>query len=260
MDNNNQNNLSNQQEMSGVDQSMNPVAPPEKPESNNSKLIIVILAISTALALLLAGFFYWQNTQLKNKYDNVSEIETVTNDPTTTTPSPTASDLPDDTDANLENSARTISYTSIPGWPEFTSSMEYSFQYPPRYSDINNTGEVYSEDYLECSLALGDNTGGVLSATVVPYDGGSRRSLVGIEEGYEHKFEEVEIQGKNSLLIERGPVGESGSAAIAVIPNGHGALILSLAYASIADEDFGNILKSVQLPSDFLLSSSSCGN
>lgn len=125
---------------------------------------------------------------------------------------------------------------------------------------MDNSGEVYNSDNFECSLVLGDNLGGILAFKVVPYDGGSRREIAGTDPGYVYNYEEVIIQDANALLIERGPVGESGSAAIAVVPKGHGALIVSLANTTIDDVEFNNILKSIELPDDLLLSESSCGN
>jgi len=98
-------------------------------------------------------------------------------------------------------------------------------------------------------MFFSDNAGGILSVKVVPYSGGSLRQLYGTPGGYDYKFEEVVLQGKNSLLIEAGPIGDSGSGSGIVVPVGNHALILSWSNRGKDSQEFTNLLQSVQVGS-----------
>lgn len=67
---------------------------PPNQDSGDNKNLLMILAVSTIIASFLAGFFYWQNTQLKGQIVEKMAMEeksdeSIQDDPTTT-PDPTA--------------------------------------------------------------------------------------------------------------------------------------------------------------------------
>lgn len=124
-------------------------------------------------------------------------------------------------------SARVIPYKDIDGWIEYDSPTGYSIQFPPAYKNLSTRMDAYGKS--GCSTYANDGLGGIISCHVFPYTGGSRRELFYSafgKEGYEYAFEEVLISGINSLVIEIGPKGDSGTGVSVVIPKGNAALVL----------------------------------
>lgn len=137
-------------------------------------------------------------------------------------------------------SARKISYARISGWSDYNSNTGYSLQYPPHLKP-SDSGELWYNNGCHMNFANG------VSATVLPYDGGSRRVLLGNSPGYNASYEEVEIQGSKSLIRELAPVGESGSGSSVVIPVGKNALIVSWDYTAKDSPEFQNLLSSIKI-------------
>ncbi len=140
--------------------------------------------------------------------------------------------------------AKLINFEEIAGWLEYSSPTGYSIQYPSSFQPTAG-GEEKRDG--ACYKYFSNNAGGVLMAKVVPYDGGSRRQLYGTESGYTYKYEEAVIQGQKSLIIEKGPIGDSGSGSGVVVPVGNKALILSWSNRAKDSPEFINLLKSVKL-------------
>jgi hypothetical protein len=137
-----------------------------------------------------------------------------------------------------------VGFEKITGWLEYSSATGYSIQHP---SSFQPTAEGEEKRDSACYKYFSNNAGGVLTAKVVPYDGGSRRQLYGVESGYTYQYEEVVIQGQKSLLIEKGPIGDSGSESGVVVPVGNKALILSWSNRAKGSSEFINLLKSIKL-------------
>ena len=152
-------------------------------------------------------------------------------------------------------SIRNILYKKTVGWVDFNSNTGYSLQYPPSFSNSSD-----KEEYRDnaCYAFFGNNAGGIIMAKVVPYSGGSRRELYGLLEGYEYNFEEVILQGKNSLIIQRGPLGDSGSGSGIVMPVGKYALIVSWDKRAMDSSDFTDLIQSIKI--DSVLDTSKCNN
>ncbi|MCL5411730.1 MAG: hypothetical protein M1150_03250 [Patescibacteria group bacterium] len=142
-------------------------------------------------------------------------------------------------------SARKIDYGKVDSWETFVSSVGYSFQHPKAFYNADKLGEQLSNG--ECAIVFGNDVGGILKAKVVTYNGGSRRQLYGIEDGYYYRFEEVLIQDKNSLIIEAGPLGDSGSGSGVVVSIGNYALIISWNNRGKDSQEFSNLLKSIKV-------------
>jgi hypothetical protein len=137
-----------------------------------------------------------------------------------------------------------VGFEKITGWLEYSSATGYSIQHP---SSFQPTAEGEEKRDSACYKYFSNNAGGVLTAKVVPYDGGSRRQLYGVESGYTYQYEEVVIQGQKSLLIEKGPIGDSGSESGVVVPVGNKALILSWSNRAKDSSEFISLLKSIKL-------------
>ncbi|HUW24882.1 MAG TPA: hypothetical protein VMW04_04710 [Patescibacteria group bacterium] len=140
--------------------------------------------------------------------------------------------------------ARLISFEKIAGWLEYSSPTGYSIQHPSSFQP--SAGGEEKRDGA-CYKYFNNNAGGILMAKVVPYDGGSRRQLYGTESGYTYQYEEAVIQGQKSLMIEKGPIGDSGSESAVVVPVGNKALILSWSNRAKNSSEFVNLLKSIKL-------------
>lgn len=137
-----------------------------------------------------------------------------------------------------ETPITTITYKRVERWPEFKSATGYSFQYDPSYYQAP---VLKIENMVEgsCRVDFGNDAGGVISARVLPYDGGSRRKLANIEQDYNYQFEDVIIQDHKSLIVEAGPIGDSGSGSSVIIPVGNNALVVS--WSNRAKDDLGFI-------------------
>lgn len=227
-----------------VDNKINqPVTTPEPPPTqskNNTPLIIG----GTALILLLVGGAYYLGA---NSNKPTTQLPLPTSSPVVTTaPSiaPTQAVVEDPT-PQPNSTARKISYSPDSGWLTFSSNTGYSIQYPPAFGDYDGSGELLYEG--KCSMHFDNGAGGSLLVTVRPYNGESRRQLYGTPAGYTYKFEEVIIQGKNSLLIETGPIGDSGSGTGAVIPVGNTALIVSWSNRAKNSPDVNKLLQSIKI-------------
>ena len=86
-----------------------------------------------------------------------------------------------------------------------------------------------------------------ISASVVPYAGGSRRELLHYTGGYNVTYEDVIIQEKKSLIAQYAPLGDSGSGTKTVIPVGNHALIITWSYIGKDSDDYKNLLASIKV-------------
>lgn len=202
-----------------------------------------VVYLILGLVLIAAGGFYLAKVTQK-PIPSVSQFNQ-------NTPAPSVLD-----DGGNEP-VRKINYSSIADWVEFKSATGYSFEHPKAFYDASKKGEELQSNI--CSLYLGNDVGGVLAAKVVPYDGGSRRALFfsiypQLEQSYTYQFEDVIVQGQKSLLIEVGPLEESGSGTGVVIPNGKNALILFWDHRGKDSAEMNNLLQSVKFNSNFNLS------
>ncbi len=128
-------------------------------------------------------------------------------------------------------------------WRSYNSNTGYYVQYPSAF-------RITAQEKFEnnsCVTGWGNDAGGVITAEIVKYDGGSRRQLYGISPGYSYSFEDVLLQGYNSLIIEAGPIGDSGSGSGVVVPVKDKALIISLANRSKNSENFVSLLQSIRI-------------
>ncbi|MCG2686395.1 hypothetical protein L6258_03440 [Candidatus Parcubacteria bacterium] len=144
--------------------------------------------------------------------------------------------------------ARTIRYSYVDDWLEYDSPVGYSLQYPPTHKNRSTRADAYKKG--DCSTYANDGLGGIISFHVFPYGGGSRRQLfydVFGKEGYEYAFEEVLISGINSLVIERGPKGDSGTGVSVVVPKGNAALIVFWSNRYRDDERWDKLLGTIQV-------------
>lgn len=156
----------------------------------------------------------------------------------------------------VETPIKNIIYKKTPGWSDFRSNTGYSLQIPPGFSDADGSGEEFRDGV--CFMFFGNNAGGIISAKVVPYSGGSRRQLYGIQPGYDYRFEEVLIQNSyKSLIIEAGPPGDSGSGSGIVIPVGNNALIVSRSNEAKDNPEFNSLIQSIKI--DGTLDRDKCG-
>lgn len=162
---------------------------------------------------------------------------------------PTITDEPEST----TKPAKTITFKKISGWVDYTSLTGYSIQHPSYFTDASPGEEARDGS---CYNHFADGNGGLLSVGITPYDGGSRRKLINQAPGYNYEFEDVLIQGKNSLLVQAGPIGESGSGTTAIIPAGKYALILFWSNRGKNETDFQSLLQTVKLQS--VLDASKC--
>lgn len=222
------------------------VAPPipeaatvPKPKSN---ILILIVVGTVVLGIgIMMGFF------LNKKLFPTPRLTPIpTPLPTETsareyTPKPTLS-----LDVSSPTPARNIVYKYIPGWTSFKSATRYEFQHPSYFEDFDKSGELLTTQ-RGCELFLTNNVGGVLVTRVVPYDGGSRRKLYGTPAGYTYRYEEAIIQGRKSLVIETGPLGDSGGGSGVVIPDGTYALIVSWDHQGKDSIEFNNLLQSIKI-------------
>lgn len=203
----------------------------------------LLLGLAALLIIIIAsGIGYYLGTNNQAVQQKTSPNQRIS------TPEPTKTidqTLLSDPTPQPGSSARKIIYARINGWSDFSSNTGYSIQHPTSFTDNDNSGEVWLNE--SCSMFFGNNAGGILSTTVSPYNGGSRRQLYGTVPGYTYQFEEVVIQGKNSLLIERGPIGDSGSGTGAVIPVGNMALILSWSNRGKDNPEVMKLLQSVKI-------------
>lgn len=156
---------------------------------------------------------------------------------------------------NVKSSVKNVVYKKTSGWTGYKSNTGYSLQIPPTFSDADGSGEESRDN--GCYMFFGNNAGGIISVKVVPYSGGSRRELYGIQPGYDYSFEEALVQGKKSLIIEAGPIGDSGSGSGIVIPVGNHALIISWANRAKNSVEFNSLLQSIALQSSLDLNQ--CG-
>lgn len=168
----------------------------------------------------------------------------------------TAQVLPEPTEIVSDNSRR-IDYQPAEGWKSYTSQTGYSITHAS--FDIGRSEQM---DNGGCSLVLTNNVGGQLVATVLPYNGGSRRELLfsyypNLRTSYTYQYEEVLIQNRKALLIEIGPTGESGSGTAVVIPDGKNALIVMRDHVSKNSPEMVKILQGIKINQTLNLSSCS---
>ena len=139
-------------------------------------------------------------------------------------------------------------------WRSYSSNTGFSVQYPT-YFRISGPEKLSGQ---KCSVYFTNDVGGFISASVVPYAGGSRRELYGITPGYDYRFEAVFIQDSyKSLIIEKGPIGDSGSGTGVVIPVGNYALILFWTNMSKDTPAFNELLGSIKIYDS--LNTNKCG-
>jgi len=242
-------------EISATNPTVNPaetVLPPTQNTINNQRgFFPVVLGVIILLIVVGGGAYY-----LGTKNNQVSQQpSSSTSNKNTPTPEPTQTTnqiVVNDPTPQPGSSARKINYARIGGWSDFSSNTGYSIQHPPAFTDNDNSGEVWRDG--SCRMFFDNNAGGILSSTVSPYNGGSRRQLYGTPPGYTYQYEEVVIQGRNSLLIETGPIGDSGSGTGVVIPVGNTALILSWSNRAKNDPDVTKLLQSVKINNSLDLS------
>lgn len=140
-------------------------------------------------------------------------------------------------------------------WRSYSSNTGFSMQYPTHFR-ISGP-EKFSNS--RCSVYFINDVGGFISASVVPYTGGSRRELYGITPGYDYRFEDVFIQDSyKSLIIEKGPAGDSGSGTGVVIPVGKNALVVTWTNISKDTPAFNELLGSIRIFSS--LNTNKCGS
>jgi hypothetical protein len=209
-------------------------------------ILIVALALAGGYFSYSRGYFQgnWQPEQ--NSLSNVSITQAhqqamdITSQPT----------IADQLDTSTKPS-RTILYRKIADWNTYISLTGYSMQYPAYFRD-EPLGEQFDDN--NCFNYFTNNVGETISSEVRSYDGGSRRKLLGLPEGYQYTFEDVIIQEKSSLLVEIGPVGDSGSGSKAVIPVGNYVLILSWTKIQKNSFEFLSLLQSVKIDNSLDLS------
>lgn len=215
------------------------------PSQPKRPLLIVGVCLFIVLATFTA-YLFMQNQSLKQQLASLSNptplpVETSVQEDT---PKPTSSP-----DVSSPTPIKDIVYKYIPGWTLFKSSTGYEFQHPSDFVDFDKSGEALTTT-RGCELFLTNNVGGVLVSRIVPYDGSSRRELYGTPPGYTYNYEEVVIQGKKALVIERKPLGDSGGGSGAVIPNGKYALIVSWDHRGKDSIEFNNLLRGIKIEGD----------
>ncbi len=152
-----------------------------------------------------------------------------------------------DTTSAKISPARTIAYAKIPNWNTTSSPTGFSFQHPTWYTmtmenKLNASGS--------CVTSLSNNAGGILSVSLSSYTPGTDlKKLITEESSYTYRYEDVLIQGKKSLLVEKGPTGESGTGNVVIIPVGNIHLRVSA-----GPGEFEELLKGLQIPSTLDLS------
>ncbi|MBI2443414.1 MAG: hypothetical protein HYV40_05940 [Candidatus Levybacteria bacterium] len=137
---------------------------------------------------------------------------------------------------------RKIAYKKTPGLTDYVSATGYSLQIPTGFQ----AGESEKMNGNQCAKYFNNGAGGITSAIIVPYDGGSRRALLPEEESYTYTYEDVMLQGIKSLIQQIGPVGESGTGSFVIIPVGRYALIVGIGNRAKDDPQFTSLLQSIK--------------
>ncbi len=129
-------------------------------------------------------------------------------------------------------------------WRSYASNVGFYMQYPSSF----RITVPETLDQNKCHLGFGNDAGGILNVQVVPYSGGSRRELYGVGTGYTYQYEDVLIQNNyRSLIIEAGPIGDSGSGSGIVVPVGNQALIISWSNRAKDSKEFNSLLEGIKI-------------
>ncbi len=160
------------------------------------------------------------------------------------------------TDSDQENdlsgnaSIRSIEYENREDWEKFTSQLGLTLQHP---KNLKPVFQIFHDK--ACTTTISEQgVNGFILVIVRPYDGGSRRALLGTSDGSKYEYEEVLIQGKKSLLRQEAATQEPKFKAAAAIPVGSHAVIISWSDQRVSGENFTSLLQSLQIPSEFDLS------
>lgn len=157
--------------------------------------------------------------------------------------------------SSSDTSVRTIAYKKTAGLVDYASNTGYSIQIPTGYHSIAGEPEKMSGN--ACAVSFTNDVGGITTATIVPYNGGSRRVLLPEEASYTYRYEDVVLQGIKSLIQQKGSTGESGSGTNVVIPVGKYALIVGMANRGKDDNQLVSLLQSIKFNNP--LDVSKCG-
>lgn len=144
--------------------------------------------------------------------------------------------------SSSDTSIRTIAYKKTAGLADYASNTGYSIQIPTGFQ----AGESEKMSGSSCVKYFNNGAGGITTATIVPYNGGSRRVLLPEEASYTYTYEDVMFQGIKSLIQQKGPNGESGSGTNVIIPIGKYALIVGMANRGKDDDQFVSLLQSIK--------------
>lgn len=135
------------------------------------------------------------------------------------------------------------------GNPIFVSSTGYSLILPAQYHPKRLGEENLEDGKCQTSIFFSENSMGGVWGQVVPYANEPLKDLYFSShpnQGYDFKYENALVAGKNSLLVEAGPIGESGSGTNIIIPFNENALIISVSYFGKDSPEVRSIMKNVQ--------------
>lgn len=113
--------------------------------------------------------------------------------------------------------------TTANGVSKYKSTTGYTVAFPDNYQPMKS-GNAGEEQKIDDSCTISFFYGGTLRSTVIPYAGEDLKDFYYASdpylESYDIVFEEKMIGGRKSLVVEKGPAGDSGSGTTLLIPDG----------------------------------------